>query len=56
MLKEQAERLADLLENAGAEVCFRWRQVGHDLKLAEIKDAREWLSRQTSVEHSNNKR
>lgn len=54
--KEQAKRLADILEKAGAEVCFRWRQTGHDLTLAEIKDAREWLSRQTSVNRSNNKR
>lgn len=54
--KEQVERLANVLDKAGAEVCFRWHQTGHNLTLAEIRDAREWLFRQTSVDPSSNKR
>ncbi len=47
--KERAHQLARVLDEAGAEVCFRCWRAGHDLKLAEIKQAREWLSGRTRV-------
>lgn len=47
--KEQAQQIADLLRRAGAEVCFRSWRADHDLKLAEIKEAREWLSGRIQV-------
>ena len=43
--RENTERLAELLERAGAEVSLNWRPGGHGLGMAEVREAREWLSR-----------
>jgi len=47
--KENTERLAELLERAGAEVSLNWWSGGHGLEMAEVRDAREWLSRKMSA-------
>jgi len=39
----ESERLAALLEEAGAEVRLFWQPGGHGLERAEIEAAREWL-------------
>ena len=39
----ESERLAALLEEAGAEVRLSWQPGGHGLERAEIEAAREWL-------------
>ncbi len=38
-----AERLAAILREAGAEVRLDWREAGHQLQPREIEDARAWL-------------
>jgi len=38
------ERLAVLLQEAGADVTLRWQAAGHNLENEEIADARQWLS------------
>ncbi|HVF09975.1 MAG TPA: alpha/beta hydrolase [Abditibacteriaceae bacterium] len=38
------ERLAALLQEAGADVALHWQAAGHGLENAEIADARQWLS------------
>jgi glyoxalase family protein len=43
--RENTGRLAELLERAGAEVSLNWRPGGHGLEMAEVREAREWLSR-----------
>ena len=35
--------LAELLSNAGANVTIRYFQAGHELTLADVQSAREWL-------------
>lgn len=39
------ERLAELLEKAGAEVSLNWQPGGHGLEMAEVWEAGEWLGR-----------
>lgn len=46
--KEEAQRLFDLLKNAGAMVSFNWQGGGHELTIIEIRKAREWLLQSTS--------
>jgi predicted esterase len=45
MPRENTERLAELLERAGAEVSLNWQPGGHGLEMAEVREAGEWLSR-----------
>jgi predicted esterase len=40
---DNAQRLAEILEEAGADLDLRWRDVGHGLTYEEIEEAREWL-------------
>jgi phospholipase/carboxylesterase len=42
--REQLERLAELLYQAGAEVTLHWQDAGHALADDEIAAARDWLS------------
>ncbi len=39
------ERLAAILEEAGADLDLRWKNVGHPLTYEELKEAGDWLSR-----------
>ena len=39
-----SKRLADLLQQAGAEITLRWRATGHGLEQREIAEARDWLA------------
>ena len=39
----ESERLAKLLESAGARVTLAWQQGGHGLVPAELESARAWL-------------
>jgi phospholipase/carboxylesterase/glyoxalase family protein len=39
-----SERLAALLQEAGADVTLRWQNSGHGLESEEIADAKQWLS------------
>jgi predicted esterase len=36
--------LAELLRNAGADVTIRYFQGGHELTMADVESAREWLT------------
>jgi phospholipase/carboxylesterase len=40
-----AERLAQLLESAGADVTLRFQPAGHELAASDVEDARKWLAR-----------
>jgi phospholipase/carboxylesterase len=41
---ESVERLAKLLESAGAEVTVKWQLTGHNLLPSEAREAADWLS------------
>ena len=41
---EQAERLADVLRQAGADVTLHWTSGGHGITKGEVDAAREWIS------------
>jgi phospholipase/carboxylesterase/glyoxalase family protein len=41
---DNAQRLADILVEAGADVDLRWRDTGHPLTYEEVGEAMEWLS------------
>ena len=42
---DNTERLAEILQKAGADLDLRWKNVGHPLTYEEIEEAREWLPR-----------
>ena len=39
----EPKQLCELLRNAGAEVTLRYFEAGHDLTMADVKTARDWL-------------
>lgn len=41
---DNTEHLAKILQEAGAEVDLRWRDIGHALTYEEVREARDWLS------------
>lgn len=41
---DNAEKLAGILSEAGAEVDQRWVQAGHGLTMPELDQARQWLA------------
>jgi predicted esterase len=41
---DNIQRLATLLQEAGADVTLRWQNSGHGLENPEIVDAKQWLS------------
>ena len=41
---DNVQRLASMLEAAGANVTLRWQEAGHGLASEEIADAKKWLS------------
>ena len=41
----QAERLAELLRQAGAKVTVHWEPGGHALTETEVRAAREWIAK-----------
>jgi phospholipase/carboxylesterase len=41
---DNAQHLADILVEAGADVDLRWRDTGHPLTYEEVGEAKEWLS------------
>jgi phospholipase/carboxylesterase len=41
---DNAQRLAEILDEAGADVDLRWRDTGHPLTYEEVREAKEWLS------------
>jgi phospholipase/carboxylesterase len=41
---DNAQRLAEILDEAGADVDLRWRNTGHPLTYEEVGEAKEWLS------------
>jgi phospholipase/carboxylesterase len=41
--KQEAERLASLLKQAGAEVVLQWQNSGHELTQHDIQAAKQWL-------------
>jgi predicted esterase len=43
----ETERLATLLQQCGATVTMRWHNGGHALSHEEVREAKEWLKRQT---------
>jgi phospholipase/carboxylesterase len=42
--QDNTQRLADILDEAGADVDLRWRNTGHPLTYEEVGEAKEWLS------------
>jgi len=40
---ENTERLATMLQKAGAEVSLQWSEGGHQLSATEIEEAKRWL-------------
>src|SRR5690606_9766709 len=42
---ELAERLADLLRQAGADVTLHWEPGGHAVTREEVEEARQWIAR-----------
>jgi phospholipase/carboxylesterase len=40
----ETKRLAEILRNAGADVTLRHFQAGHELTIADVEAARDWLS------------
>lgn len=48
--QDSTQRLAVLLEHAGASVTLEWRHTGHRLEQAEFTLAREWLDQHFSRE------
>jgi predicted esterase len=42
--KQETESLIGLFKKAGAEVSLYWQNSGHELRMDEIKRARDWLS------------
>jgi predicted esterase len=40
---QNAERLAEILTEAGADLDLRWRDTGHPLTYEELAEARDWL-------------
>jgi predicted esterase len=47
---DQAERLADLLHRAGAEVTLHWTEGGHAITDGEVEAARQWMARRLATE------
>jgi phospholipase/carboxylesterase/glyoxalase family protein len=43
---DSVERLAQLLETAGADVTLKWQLTGHNLTPSEVRDAADWLALQ----------
>jgi len=41
---DNTQRLADILDEAGADVDLRWCDTGHPLTYEEVGEAKEWLS------------
>jgi phospholipase/carboxylesterase/glyoxalase family protein len=41
---DNAQRLADILLEAGADVDLRWRDTGHPLTYEEVREAKAWLA------------
>jgi len=41
---DNAQRLAEILGEAGADVDLRWRDTGHPLAYEEVGEAKEWVS------------
>jgi phospholipase/carboxylesterase len=41
------ERLAEILQKAGADLDLRWKPVGHPLTYEELEEARAWISEVT---------
>jgi phospholipase/carboxylesterase len=42
--KQETERLFSLFKKAGAEVSLYWQRSGHELRMEEVKKAKEWVS------------
>ena len=41
---DNTERLAGILQEAGADLDLRWKNVGHPLTYEELEEARGWIS------------
>jgi phospholipase/carboxylesterase/glyoxalase family protein len=41
---DNTERLAEILQQAGADLDLRWRNTGHPLTYEEVAEAKVWLS------------
>jgi predicted esterase len=46
---EQAERLADLLRRAGADVVLQWQNAGHTVTKDELDAAQRWIAQHLTV-------
>ena len=41
---DNSQRLAEILDEAGADVDLRWRDTGHPLTYEEVREAKVWLA------------
>jgi phospholipase/carboxylesterase len=41
--RQEAKKLFGLFKKAGANISLSWQESGHELIMAEIREAREWL-------------
>jgi phospholipase/carboxylesterase len=41
---DNTQRVAEILNEAGADVDLRWRDTGHPLTYEEVREAKQWLS------------
>jgi phospholipase/carboxylesterase len=41
--RSETNALVELLRSAGADVTIRYFQAGHELTMADVESAREWL-------------
>ena len=41
---DNAQRLAEILDEAGAHVDLRWQDTGHPLTYEDVREAKEWLA------------
>ena len=42
--KQGAESLFNLFKKAGAKISLYWQNSGHELRIEEVKKAKEWLA------------
>jgi phospholipase/carboxylesterase len=45
--RENAERLASVLREAGADVTLAWQAAGHGLTQEDVRQTKEWLAQRT---------
>ena len=50
--RQEADRLFGLFKKAGAGISLSWQESGHELRMNEIRKAKEWLMNSISSSRS----